>query len=482
MADISQKNTSIDKELQKVNEQLYERNVELAIRNRTLSALRKLYEIISTALGVENTAEKLIEAIVKELKFQTGFIGIIDQSTSRLQVIGTSVLPSQGANASNLLKKILNDFTTSLADRDNFCAASIRNIKVRMTNDFNDILTPFIDKPTAQKIQEIMVIQTAIVYPIIFAGVPIGVLMLGMDKHVGSLSKTEYEILKELVEVFGIALERAQIYADLKVANERLKELDILKDEFVSIASHELRTPMTAIKSYLWLALYGKEPVTGRQELYLTRSYSSVNRLIKLVNDMLNVSHIESGRIALDLKEIQIDALVKEVIDEVKPRADDLGLKIVLHDAPSPLPSVIADDDKIKEVLINLMGNSLKFTPKDGAISISFAIKDDFVETSVKDMGEGIDPQDISKLFRKFGFVRGSYATNQKASQGTGLGLYISKSIVEFHGGVMSVFSEGHGKGATFTFTLKKFNAADLARMQEKKKGKEGLGIIHSGL
>src|SRR3989338_10202938 len=95
----------------------------------------------------------------------------------------------------------------------------------------------------------------------------------------------------------------------------------------------------------------------------------------------------------------------------------------------------------------------MKFTKKDGAISISFAIKDDFVETSVKDMGEGIDPQDISKLFRKFGFVRGSYATNQKASQGTGLGLYISKSIVEFHGGKLWAQSEGHGKGATFTFS-----------------------------
>jgi signal transduction histidine kinase len=142
---------------------------------------------------------------------------------------------------------------------------------------------------------------------------------------------------------------------------------------------------------------------------------------------------------------------------------------------------VMADADKIKEVLINLIGNSLKFAPKGGQINISFEVKDKEVTTCVTDNGEGIDAEDIPKLFHKFGMVKGSYITNQKAAQGTGLGLYISKSIVEKHGGKIWAESGGRGKGATFSFTLRIYNDEDFAKIANKQV-KEGLGIIHSDI
>lgn len=471
----------IDQELQKVNEKLYERSLELTIRNRTLSTLSKLYAIINVSLGLTDTAQRLIEAVVEELQFKGGFIGIVDSKQRTIKAAGSYLTYSPGVNAVGLLQVIFKNFLINLDNQDNFCALAIAQNKIRLTNILYDVLTPLIDHQSAEKLQEITELQTAIVYPIVFAGRSFGVLMLAMDKHIGSLSRAENETLKEVIEVAAIALERSQIYADLKVANERLKELDVLKDEFVSVASHELRTPMTAIKSYLWLALYGRESLSDKLRYYLTRSFNSTNRLIKLVNDMLNVSRIESGRIAIEVGEVKIDALVQDVVAEIIPRVNELGIALTVVEYPH-LPSVIADEDKIKEVLINLIGNSLKFTPQGGQITISFFLKDALVATSVKDTGEGIEKQDLTKLFQKFGFVKGSYATNQKASLGTGLGLYISKSIVELHGGKLSVFSEGRGRGATFTFSLKKFNQPDLTAMREKQKGKEGLGIIHSGL
>lgn len=478
---ITAQKPAVDAELQKVNEQLYGRSVELAIRNQTLAILSKLYEIINTSLGVSDTAAKLIDAIVQELKFTAGFIGLIDEEKKVLKVIGSAFTYSPGVHATNVLSAAFNNFTINLDNQDNFCTLAIAHNKARMTNALYDIFIPLIDKKTSQRLQQIAEIKTTMLYPIAFAGRPFGLLMIGMNKHVGLLSRAEHETLKEVIKVVGIAVERSQIYANLKIVNIRLKELDILKDEFVSIASHELRTPMTAIKSYLWLSLYGKEQISDKLRYYLIRSYNAANRLIKLVNDMLNVSRIESGRMSLEVKKIKIDQLVNEVVEEVNFRANELGVTITMGEYKD-LPLVITDEDKIKEVIINLIGNSLKFTQKGGSIIISFTVKTDTVMVTIKDTGEGIEQADISKLFKKFGFVKGSYATNQKASLGTGLGLYISKSIIEMHGGVMSVFSEGKGKGATFTFSLKIYNEKALREIQDMQKGKEGLGIIHSGL
>ncbi len=482
MADIPhQNNSTVNQEIQKVNELLYERNLELAIRNQTLAVLSKLYGIINTSLGVAETAHKLIHAIVEELKFTAGFIGIIDNKEKAVKIINSSFTYSPGVHTTNVLYGVFNNLVIRLDDRDNFCALAISQNKIRMTNSLYDILISSVDRKISQQLQKKSEIKTSILYPIVFAGKPFGLLMIGMDKHIGLLSRAEYETLKEVIEVVGIALERSQIYADLEIANIRLKELDVLKDEFVSIASHELRTPMTAIKSYLWLALYGKENLSAKLQYYLSRSYNATNRLIKLVNDMLNVSRIESGRISLELKKVNIYQLVSDVIEEIKPRADEMGI-ILTRGEHTGIPEVIADEDKIKEVLINLIGNSLKFTEKGGSVNVLFSIKTTTVEVSVKDTGEGIEQADISKLFKKFGFVKGSYATNQKASFGTGLGLYISKEIIKMHRGALSVFSEGKGKGAIFTFSLKIFNEKDFHDMQELQKGKEGLGIIHSGL
>ena len=271
---------------------------------------------------------------------------------------------------------------------------------------------------------------------------------------------------------------------DLRDANIKLKELDQMKDDFVSVASHELRTPMTAIKSYLWLALDGRGgKLTEKQKYYLDRAYISTDRLIKLVNDMLNISRIESGRITIEMNKIDIQQLVQDVIDEVKPRADEVKVKVTLDQPQKKILPVLADPDKIKEVLFNIIGNSLKFTPEKGTITISFESKEDgHVIIHVRDTGRGIDEKDMGTLFTKFGMVEGSYVTNKKAS-GTGLGLYISKSIIELHKGKIWAQSPGIDQGTTFSFTLPYYKKGDKVVIKPEKSVEDRkLGIIHSGI
>lgn len=249
-------------------------------------------------------------------------------------------------------------------------------------------------------------------------------------------------------------IKNMQLRNQLLQTSQRFTELDKLKDEFLSLTSHELRTPMTAIKSYLWMALAGKGgALTEKQRYYLDRAYNSTDKLIKLVNDMLNVSRIESGRIAIELKNVKLDAFANDVITELTPRATELGIALSII-CPAELPQVLADADRIKEVLMNLLGNSLKFTPRGGKVTITLAQNDGMVETKVADSGSGINKQDLPRLFRKFGIVGDNYL-QKKNTQGTGLGLYLSKSIIELHGGKIWAQSEGEGKGTSFIFSLK---------------------------
>lgn len=239
----------------------------------------------------------------------------------------------------------------------------------------------------------------------------------------------------------------------LAKANDRLKELDRLKDDFVSIASHELRTPMTAIRSYAWMALHRSDvPLSKTLEKYIVRVLMSTERLINLVNDMLNVSRIESGKIEIIPEPIDPLLLIKDIVDEVYySRSQEKRLQFVVLE--KPVPKIFADPEKLRQVFLNLVGNSLKFTPDGGKITFDFFSDGKTVEISVSDTGVGILKDDLSKLFHKFSRLDNSY-TAAATSGGTGLGLYVSKSLVELMHGRIWVQSAGANKGSVFTVSL----------------------------
>jgi signal transduction histidine kinase len=254
-----------------------------------------------------------------------------------------------------------------------------------------------------------------------------------------------------------------------------------MKDEFISIASHELRTPMTVIKSYLWMVLSGQAGLLkSKQKVYLKRSFDSTNRLIKLVNDMLNISRIESSRMSMELDKVQMLNLTREVVEEFNSRSAKNGINIKI-DAQSSLPLVIADSDKIKEVFFNLIGNSLKYTSKEGTITIDFLVDANFLTTRVIDNGSGMTEEMVGNLFQKFGLISGSFQTNQSINaKGTGLGLYICKQIITLHHGEIWGSSPGLNKGSTFAFTLPIYTPEKFKLYSKQFQHTSNLGIIHS--
>jgi len=243
---------------------------------------------------------------------------------------------------------------------------------------------------------------------------------------------------------------RGRIYVFHNITGE--VELDKQKDDFFSIASHELRTPLTVISGSLDNIIqgYGKSSLSDVDLKALQNSVSSSERLTRLVNDYLDVSRLEQGRVVLNIKTVEADALVKSIEVEMQPLFAKKGIELKFNCDKNHGP-VMADEDKLKEVIINLIGNSLKFTEK-GEISINHSVENGLLVTRVSDTGMGIAKDKQHLLFARFQQAMDN--TTARRAGGTGLGLYISRELVKLMGGTMVLEKSEPGVGSTFCFTL----------------------------
>jgi signal transduction histidine kinase len=249
----------------------------------------------------------------------------------------------------------------------------------------------------------------------------------------------------------GLEQKVAERTRDLAVANQRLQELDRLKSDFVSNVSHELRTPLTAIKGAVDLVLREVAgPLTEKQTHYLTRVRSNTQHLAGLINDLLDLSKIESGRIEVNSSRVSLGGLAHEVMETLRPVAAE---KFIALETTIPEPPILvwADREKINQVLMNLIGNAIKFTPAQGRVAVSVEKNgSESIRVSVSDTGPGIPPQEKEKIFDKFYQIA---QVGETKPRGTGLGLAICKALVELNGGRIWVETT-ENRGSTFCFTL----------------------------
>jgi two-component system sensor histidine kinase GlrK len=244
--------------------------------------------------------------------------------------------------------------------------------------------------------------------------------------------------------------EIGELAAAINLMSARLQELDRMKADFFASMSHELRTPLTSIKEGTGLLLDGVGgETTERQRKLLTILAEESNRMINVVNSLLDLSKMEAGMMTYDFEMANVDPLIKRALSEMTPLVEAKQIKLESR-VQSPLPTVRIDPERILQVLRNLLGNAVKFTPKGGQVSVVAKPIDGKVEVSVKDSGPGIPAESLISIFEKFsqGNHRGAHTR-----QGTGLGLAIAKSIIASHGG--KIWAESQiGQGSTFTFVL----------------------------
>jgi len=241
-----------------------------------------------------------------------------------------------------------------------------------------------------------------------------------------------------------------QLKIKLEAANEKLKSLDKLKTEFLGLASHQLRSPLTAIKGYTSMILegdYGK--INDEAKGVIKRIFQSSLNLAKIVEDLLNVSKIEQGGMKYEMAPFDLAKISKEIVDELSINAAKRGLKLTFKTDDEDKYKVNGDQNKIRQVILNLVDNSIKYTKK-GSVNVTVTKKGGKILFSVADTGMGMTEEIKKSLFQKFS--RGDGAMMN--TSGSGLGLYLAKEIIEAHKGRIWVNSPGPGKGSTFNFEL----------------------------
>lgn len=229
----------------------------------------------------------------------------------------------------------------------------------------------------------------------------------------------------------------------------KLKEMDQMKTDLMSMVTHEIRTPLATVRGFAQILLKGGIPAEKSSE-FLGIINRQSNRLVNLVNDFLDISRIESGRQAVTKAPFEMDKLVQNSIADLKPLAEEKNIELRYNPPAGPIPEVFADRGLLEQALINLVSNGIKYSPKGAYVEVSLTRENSHLRVDVKDNGLGVPKDALPRLFEKFYRVR---CDDRKDIIGTGLGLSLVKQIVEVHGGQISVQSE-HGAGSTFTFTV----------------------------
>lgn len=343
-----------------------------------------------------------------------------------------------------------------------------------------------INKPLSTNLITGQGIKSFVQAPIVSEGKTVGVLTAASMKEKGYFSEKFIDLFKTVAQQLGVAIENAELYnklakfnkelevkvaertielerksMELEEANKELKVLDQLKSEFLANMSHELRTPMNSIIGYTQLLIDGVDgPINDDQKESLKKVERNAEHLLSLINDILDLSKIEAGKMVLELKPLALEVVVKDTVDTILPLAEDKRQELVV-DIAEHLPQIMGDADKLRQILINLLNNAIKFTPRNGIITLHAepwqgsppAHLDSgkaYLLISVQDTGIGIKEEDLDRLFGEF--VQLDASASRKYG-GTGLGLSITKRLVEMHHGAIWVESE-YGKGSTFSFVI----------------------------
>ena len=301
-----------------------------------------------------------------------------------------------------------------------------------------------------QDLQQKWQFATLLAVPMLRDGEPIGVITMMRGPKPRPFSAKQIELVNTLADQAVIAVENVRLFNEIQDKSRQLGTANKHKSEFLANMSHELRTPLNAIIGFsevLVEKMFGD--VNDKQLEYLQDIHSSGQHLLSLINDILDLSKIEAGRMELELAEFDLQQAIDNALTLIRERASRHGIALAVETDPA-ISDWVADERKVKQIMLNLLSNAVKFTPEGGKITVRSRKVEARVEISVIDTGIGISEADRDLVFEEFRQASGDYL---KKSEGTGLGLSLTRAFVGLHGGKISLQSE-LGKGSTFTFTL----------------------------
>ena len=424
------------------NARLYEAtDAELARRVDELENLQRIDRELNRTLQLDRVIHITLDWAMRITGATSGMVGLLDAEGAGLEILASSGYGEE--------------FTTAYREQP---FPADRGIIGRVMRSGQPEFTPdaahdpdFAPVSATPAVEQITV-------PILRANRPIGVLVL--ESHTaGLLTSQDFDFAQRLVEHAAVAIENARLIQEVQDANRS-------KTEFISLVAHELKNPMTSIRGYTDLLKSGAAgPTNEMQSQFLSTIRANVDRMTRLVSDLADVARIETGQLRLDLAAVSVKAVVEETLRGLQGQTEEKGQTLIVE-VPDDLPDIYADHIRMVQVLTNLVSNAHKYTPEGGTVWVGAEVGEATDEASgearrvvhhwVRDTGIGMSEDEREKLFTKFFRAQ----RGRDMAQGTGLGLNITKNLVEQHGGSIWVESEV-GKGSTFHYTIPVFVKAE---------------------
>jgi signal transduction histidine kinase/CheY-like chemotaxis protein/PAS domain-containing protein len=410
--------------------------------NDELMTLNEITNAVNQSLNLDDILEKAMQQVLSITAFESGLIGIVDQETRELSLKAHLGLPQSVSQ--HLEKHGL---------KGTLCERTFVQGKVTSLDDISRV------QHTETGSLVAMGFISFLGVPLESKGETLGTLCLfGLKQR--EYSDINLDMMRSIGQQVGVAIENAQLFEEQRTTAERLRELDKLKSQFLANMSHELRTPLNSIIGFSRVILKGIDgPTTDLQQQDLTAIYNSGQHLLNMINDILDLSKLEAGKMEITFEEINLEDLIKSVMSTAMGLVKDKPIELYQKIAPD-LPVVKADPTKVRQVILNLIANAAKFTD-EGSIIVKASQQTKLdgtpeIKVCVTDTGQGISPEDQEKLFQPFSQVD---ASPTRKTSGSGLGLSICRALVEMHGGEIGLESE-FGKGSSFYFTLPLLNDA----------------------
>jgi signal transduction histidine kinase len=408
--------------------------------NGTLVSTIEIQQIIQQSIRILAEEIKIdkVRIAIKQVASSSGY-DLYDSSTIKVTEQDYSALQSQ---VSKTRKKVI------LYDE-----IDVKNVKLLELFSANDIALLAVLRPEVGESRE-----------------PIGFLMLGQKRSGNPYERHDAQVLETVANELMLALQNALQFQEiqhfnvtlqkqvneatgkLRVTNAKLRKLDETKDEFISMASHQLRTPLTSVKGYLSMVLEGDVgKLNKQQEQMLTQSYMSSQRMVYLISDLLNLSRLNTGKFLIERSPVDLTEIVQLEMDQLRETAKARDVTLA-YDKPDHFPKMMLDETKTHQVVMNLLDNAIYYTRPGGTVTIELNETPTSVEYLVKDNGIGVPRSEQRHLFTKF-----YRAGNARAARpdGTGLGLFMAKKVIVAQGGAM-IFDSVEGKGSTFGFRFNK--------------------------
>ncbi|MEJ0073302.1 MAG: HAMP domain-containing sensor histidine kinase [Candidatus Saccharibacteria bacterium] len=448
----------LERDVEHITQEMYRRNRELAETNQTLSLLQTIDGLaLDSAESLSTVCDKIASAIADAAGFP--LVGILTTATGSM-----SDLELHGLNLKDnkLWYKLLGHRRVLDVEIEPAWWPKDTQTKLISLADLDAEQTAQLlgcHAETVRRLHKQLGIQSLYVVQLTARARLAGFMLAGFYGFPDQVPQQDITLLDRLSEPVGVALdnrllfeENRRVLAQLRRSNAKLQALDETKDEFITMASHQLRTPLTAIKGYISMVLEGDAgALNPSQQKLLEQSFVSSQRMVFLISDLLNLSRLNTGKFVIEPTPVQLADVVTAEVEQLKETARSRDVKL-LYDKPAGLPKLMLDETKIHQVVMNFMDNAIYYTPAGGRIVISLTETPTAVEYRVQDNGIGVPKHEQHKLFSKF--YRAGNARRARPD-GTGLGLFMAKKVIAAQGGAI-IFDSQEGKGSTFGFRFSK--------------------------